>query len=106
MQPYFADEPRSVLCPARALLVSTDQPFVLWLLSLKGYNSLRTEYLMVIMHAYSNTVDELLAFVKCHSVHAVATSWATLCGVQLSEICEDSRIYMLNVCSVILTNIT
>ncbi len=40
----------------------------------------------VIMHAYSNAVDELLDFVKCHSVHAVATSWAALCSVQLSEI--------------------
>ncbi len=40
----------------------------------------------VIVHAYANAGHELPASVKCHSVRAVATSWAALRGVQLSDI--------------------
>lgn len=71
----------------------------------------------VIMHAYCNTGREVTAFVKCHSVCAVGTSWAALRGVQLSDICDAAtwktpifaRFYKLNVatmppvCSVVVT---
>ncbi len=71
----------------------------------------------VIVHAYAG--HELPASVKCHSVRAVATSWAALRVVQLSDICDAAtwktpstfaRFYRLNVvsmppvCSVMLTN--
>lgn len=72
----------------------------------------------VIVHAYANAGHEVPASVKCHSVRAVATSWAALRGVQLSDICDAvtwktpstfARFYRLNVasmppvCSVMLT---
>ncbi len=45
----------------------------------------------VIVHAYANAGHELPASVKCHSVRAVATSWAALRGVQLSDIFDGSN---------------
>ncbi len=128
----FTDDRRSVLCPVRALRQyvevtaawrATDQLFVCHGDHRKGTtvskDRLSHWVREVIVHAYANAGHELPASVRCHSVRAVATSWAALRGVQLSDIFDAvtwktpstfARFYRLNVvsmrpvCSVMLTN--
>ncbi len=128
----FTDDCRSVLCPVRALQQyvevtaawrATDQLFVCHGDYRKGTvvskDRLSHWVTEVIVHTYANAGHELPASVKCHLVCAVATSWAALRGVQLSDICDAAtwktpstfaRFYRLNVvsmppvCSVMLTN--
>lgn len=131
----FTNNHRSVLCPVIPLRQyvqvttawrATDQWFVCYVDHRKGTAVSKDRLCCAKIDLtgwqrsfYSNVGHEVPASVKCHSVCAVATSWAALCGVQLSDICNGAtwktpstftRFYKLNVasvppvCSVMLTN--
>lgn len=122
----FTNNHRSVLCPVIPLRQyvqvttawsATDQWFVCYVDHRKGTAVSKDRLCCAKIDLtgwqrsfYSNVGHEVPASVKCHSVCAVATSWAALCGVQLSDICNGAtwktpstftRFYKLNVASVL-----